>query len=82
MRSKDKKTTMDSQGNTIKFHANGQTVWSIGKNVNGVSEGYWQWFRIDGTIKRSGYFKLGFPVGEWITYDKEGNVYKKTQIKE
>lgn len=29
--------------------------------------------------KRSGYFNKGIPVGEWITYDKKGHVYKITQ---
>lgn len=82
MMHKEKKTTIDQEGNTIKYHANGLTIWSIGKNINGISEGYWQWFRLDGTLKRSGYFKQGIPVGEWITYDKQGKVYKKTQIKE
>ena len=31
---------------------------------------------IDGTLKRSGYFDNGEPVGEWTTYDEQGNVYK------
>ncbi len=63
-------------GYTIKYHANGQTIWSKGKVVNDQPEGYWEWYRIDGTIKRSGHFDKGKPVGEWTTYDKEGKVYK------
>jgi antitoxin component YwqK of YwqJK toxin-antitoxin module len=31
---------------------------------------------LDGTLKRSGYFNNGEPVGDWTTYDKQGNVYK------
>ncbi len=63
-------------GLTIKFHANGKTIWSKGMVVDGLAEGYWEWYRLDGTIKRSGNFLHGEPVGEWITYDKAGAVYK------
>lgn len=63
-------------GITIKYHANGKTIWSKGRIVEGKADGYWEWFRLDGTIKRSGWFELGEPVGEWITYDKSGKVYK------
>jgi antitoxin component YwqK of YwqJK toxin-antitoxin module len=65
-------------GYTIKYHANGKTRWSKGKIVDGKGEGYWEWYRPDGTVKRSGHFDKGEPVGEWITYDKFGNVYKRT----
>ncbi len=64
-------------GITIKYHANGQTVWSKGRFVDGAPDGYWEWYRLDGTIKRSGWFKLGEPVGEWTTYDRAGKVYKE-----
>ena len=30
---------------------------------------------------RSGSFNLGKQVGVWITYDKNGQVVKKTQMK-
>lgn len=63
-------------GETIKYHANGKTRWSKGKIVDGKTEGYWEWYRIDGTLKRSGYFHQGEPVGEWTTYDGKGQVYK------
>jgi antitoxin component YwqK of YwqJK toxin-antitoxin module len=63
-------------GYTIKYHANGKTRWSKGKIVDGKTEGYWEWYRLDGTLKRSGYFYMGEPVGDWTTYDEKGNVYK------
>lgn len=66
-------------GYTIKYHANGDTIWSKGKIVEGQPEGYWEWYRIDGTIKRSGYFAKGEPVNEWTTYDQEGKVYRVTK---
>ena len=66
-------------GTTIKYHANGNTIWSKGKIINEHPEGYWEWYRIDGTIKRSGYFNQGEPIGEWTTYDQNGEVYKVTK---
>lgn len=66
-------------GETIKYHANGKTIWSKGKVIDGKAEGYWEWYRIDGTIKRSGEFEKGEPVGEWTTYDNKGKPYKVTK---
>lgn len=63
-------------GYTIKYHANGKTRWSKGKIVDGQPDGYWEWYRPDGTLKRSGYFDMGEPVGEWTTYDQTGKVHK------
>jgi antitoxin component YwqK of YwqJK toxin-antitoxin module len=65
-------------GYTIKYHANGKTKWSKGKIVDGQPNGYWEWYRPDGTLKRSGHFKNGESVGEWTTYDQKGEVYKVT----
>lgn len=75
---KDKKTKV-VRGYTIKYHANGKTVFSKGKVKNGKADGYWEWYRPDGTLKRSGYFKDGEVAGEWITYDQKGKVFKITQ---
>jgi antitoxin component YwqK of YwqJK toxin-antitoxin module len=69
----------DVDGVSIKYHANGKTIWSKGKIIDRKPEGYWEWYRIDGTIKRSGYFENGESVGEWTTYDNEGKVYKVTK---
>jgi len=65
-------------GYTIKYHSNGETIWSKGKIKDSKPNGYWEWYRIDGTLKRSGNFKSGEPVGEWVTYDAKGEVYKVT----
>jgi len=72
------KKTEVVRGFTIKYHANGKTRWSKGKVKDGKPNGYWEWFRLDGTLKRSGNFKNGEPVGEWTTYDAKGKVYKVT----
>lgn len=67
------------RGFTIKYHAKGDTIWSKGKMKDGKAEGYWEWYRNDGTIKRSGHFKGGKVVGIWTTYDQKGKVYKVTE---
>ncbi len=66
-------------GYTIKYHSSGKTVWSKGKIKNGNPDGYWKWYRIDGTLKRSGMFENGVAVGKWTTYDAKGVVYKVTE---
>jgi len=68
-------------GYTIKYHANGKSVWSKGKIKNGKPDGYWEWYRPDRTIKRSGTFNDGEPVEKWTTYDSKGKVYKVTEKK-
>lgn len=75
---KAKKTEV-IRGYTIKYHDNGKTIWSKGKVKSGYPDGYWEWYRRDGTLKRSGHFKAGEPVGEWTTYDSQGQIYKVTQ---
>ena len=65
-------------GYTIKYHANKNTIWSKGKMINDLPEGYWEWYRVDGTLKRSGHFEKGEPVAEWNTYDETGNLYKSS----
>ena len=78
MRSKESEVI---DGYTIKYHASGKTVWSKGKVKDEQPEGYWEWYRPDGTLKRSGHFEKGVPVGEWTTYDQKGSVYKVTKKK-
>jgi len=63
----------------IQRHKDG-SLWAKGQTIDGVATGYWEWFRIDGTKLRSGYFENGEQVGEWTTYDKNGEVYKVTKI--
>lgn len=63
----------------IKYHKDG-SIWARGTMVDGVMDGYWEWFRKDGTKMRSGHFENGEQVGEWITYDQEGQEYKVTQM--
>jgi antitoxin component YwqK of YwqJK toxin-antitoxin module len=66
-------------GVTHRYFADGINIFSKGKEKQGKEVGYWEWYRQDGTLKRSGYFDAGEPVGEWTTYDAEGRVYKVTE---
>lgn len=63
-----------------KYHKDG-SIWAKGHVIGDVPTGYWEWFRKDGTKMRSGYFEEGKQVGEWTTYDKNGDVYKVTKMK-
>ena len=56
-------------GYIVKYHARKSTIWSRGKVENGQPAGYWEWFRQDGTIKRSVDFENVEPIGEWKTYN-------------
>ncbi len=64
----------------LKNHKDG-SLWVKGQTVDEIPTGYWQWFRKDGTILRSGYFEKGEQAGNWTTYDKNGDVYKVTTVK-
>jgi antitoxin component YwqK of YwqJK toxin-antitoxin module len=72
--------TNDNSPEHIDRYSDG-SVKARGPVVDGQMEGYWEWFRRDGSKLRSGQFDKGRPVGEWITYDRQGQVYKVTQRK-
>lgn len=38
--------------------------------------GYWEWFRRDGTLLRSGYFEAGRPIGPLTEHDESGRVLR------
>lgn len=57
------------------------SIKARGPVLGGNPHGYWQWFRQDGSKMRSGHFDNGEPVGEWITYDRQSQVYKVTHKK-
>ena len=63
----------------VKYHKDG-SIWAKGHRVEGIMEGYWEWFRKDGSKMRSGYFKANKQIGEWVTYDKRGEPYKITNF--
>ena len=57
----------------IDRHKDG-SIKAKGHMMDGELEGYWEWFRLDGSKLRSGHFKSGKQVGEWTTYDATGKV--------
>ncbi|WP_222710364.1 toxin-antitoxin system YwqK family antitoxin [Quadrisphaera setariae] len=61
----------------VEHHRDG-SVRARGPVLDGKPEGYWEWYRLDGTKLRSGHFTDGEPVGEWATYDRQGRLYKTT----
>jgi antitoxin component YwqK of YwqJK toxin-antitoxin module len=64
----------------VKYHNDG-SIWAKGTMIDGQPDGYFEWFRKDGTRMRSGYFRKGKQVGEWTTFDRKGQVVKVTRIK-
>jgi antitoxin component YwqK of YwqJK toxin-antitoxin module len=42
--------------------------------------GAWKFFRKDGSLMRTGGFKLGKQVGIWKTYDRGGTPVKETDF--
>ena len=63
----------------IKHHDDG-SLWAKGATVEDVPDGYWEWFRKDGSKMRSGYFQSGKQTGQWTTYDKDGVTVKVTDF--
>ncbi len=78
--SKAKSATPLKKKNYVKYHNDG-TIWAKGAMKSGKPDGYFEWFRKEGTKMRSGYFKDGKQVGDWTTYDKRGRVVKVTRMK-
>ena len=64
-------------GEFLEFYSNG-VLKAKGKYKSGKLHGSWQWFRRTGVIMRSGSFKDGEQIGTWITFDSNGQEYKKT----
>ena len=64
----------------VEYHKDG-SVWAVGQKIGDTPVGYWEWSRVDGTKLRSGTFEDGEQVGEWTTYDRQGEVYKVTRKK-
>jgi antitoxin component YwqK of YwqJK toxin-antitoxin module len=50
--------------------------------LDGVMHGDWQFFRLDGSLMRSGTFDRGRQVGVWRTFDRTGHLVKETTFRE
>ncbi len=64
----------------IEYHAAG-TIRGRGAMLGDQLDGYWEWYRKDGTKLRSGWFENGRQAGDWTTYDAKGKPYKVTRMK-
>jgi antitoxin component YwqK of YwqJK toxin-antitoxin module len=61
------------------FYDNGNPRYK-GKYKYSKMDGYWEFFRKDGTLMRSGSFDLDKQVGVWTTYDQSGHPHKETDF--
>ncbi len=59
-----------NSGEFMEFYDNG-FLKAKGKYREGEMHGYWEFFRRDGSIMRSGKLSHGEPVGEWTTYPRK-----------
>jgi hypothetical protein len=68
----------DSSGGLHEERHRDGSLRARGRVVDGQPDGYWEWFRLDGTMLRSGWFAGGRETGEWATYDRSGAPYETT----
>jgi antitoxin component YwqK of YwqJK toxin-antitoxin module len=52
-----------------------------GEYLDGKMHGYWEFYRKDGSLMRSGTFDLEVQVGVWKTFDRAGALVKETKFK-
>ena len=62
------------------FYENGLPRFK-GEYKDGKMHGYWEFYRKDGSLMRSGTFDLDKQVGLWTTYSRDGRVVKETNFK-
>lgn len=51
-----------------------------GKYLDEEMHGYWEFFRKDGSLMRSGTFDNGKQIGVWTTYTRYGHPHKETDF--
>lgn len=66
-------------GTFVEYYKNGG-VKSKGKYKGSKMHGKWEFYRMDGSIMRSGAFTNGVQSGTWITYDAKGKKVKETKF--
>ena len=52
-----------------------------GEYLDGLMPGYWEFYRKDGSLMRSGSFDREVWVGIWKTFDRAGALVKETDFK-
>ena len=63
----------------LEHYDNGK-VKMRGAHLDGEMHGDWEFFRLDGSLMRTGAFDRGRQVGVWKTYDRSGKVVKETSF--
>jgi antitoxin component YwqK of YwqJK toxin-antitoxin module len=63
----------------IVHYGNGKLKMT-GFHVDGEMHGAWAWYRLDGSLMRTGAFDRGRQVGIWRTLDRSGRVVKETDF--
>ena len=63
----------------IAYYASG-TLRSEGSRLEEEMHGDWVFYRLDGSVMRSGRFERGRQVGPWRTFDKTGRLVKETDF--
>ena len=66
-----------NNGSFVEYHKNG-AIKAIGKYRQKEMHGEWKFFRLDGSLMRSGRFNAGKQTGIWRTFDKSGREVKAT----
>lgn len=61
------------------FYENGLPRFK-GEYLDGKMHGFWQFFRKDGSLMRSGSFDRERQIGVWKTFDREGKLLKETDF--
>ena len=51
-----------------------------GEYLDGKMRGYWEFYRKDGSLMRSGAFDHEVQVGIWKTFDRAGALVKETKF--
>ncbi len=51
-----------------------------GFHLDGEMHGAWAWYRLDGSLMRTGAFDRGRQIGTWRTHDRSGRVVKETDF--
>jgi antitoxin component YwqK of YwqJK toxin-antitoxin module len=56
------------------------TLKMKGSRLGGEMHGAWKWFRLDGSVMRTGRFDRGKQVGVWKTFARSGRLVKATKF--
>jgi antitoxin component YwqK of YwqJK toxin-antitoxin module len=63
----------------IEYYGTGR-LKSRGFTLAGEMHGAWEFFRLDGSVMRTGEFDRGHQVGIWRTFDRAGKLVKETDF--